>query len=155
MTTHIDYFQYLIFCHSSVIHACFGRHTCTWFWSSYMHVPLRNMFFSPSECTCAIHPSCALCGTNALLHCCILRVLLRHACVMRHLGPSPSPSKNTSSNTTRPTNLQPALRKATSPPHPPHLGAIQCCNYSSQECVFDFIKIFTFKLLSAPCAQLT
>ena len=88
MTTHIDYFQYLIFCHSSVIHACFGRHTCTWFWSSYMHVPLRNMFFSPSECTCAIHPSCALCGTNALLHCCILRVLLRHACVMRHCGPS-------------------------------------------------------------------
>ena len=98
MTTHIDYFQYLIFCHSSIIHACFGRHTCT--------CPCAICFFSPSECTCAIHPSCALCGTNALLHCCILRVLLRYACVMRHCGPSQSHARIHLSTQTTASSLQ-------------------------------------------------
>ena len=123
----------------------FIRHTCV-FWSSYMHVPLRNMFFSPSECTCAIHPSCALCGTNALLHCCILRVLLRHACVMRHCGPSQAHAR-----IHLPT--QPTASSLQSDLPPPHLGAIRCWNCSSEERIVDIIKIFMFESLALPCAK--
>ena len=118
MTTPVDYFQYVNFCHSVVIHPCFQAS----YISSYMHWSVGTKCF------------------------CILWVLLRHACVMRNCGPSQAHPRIHPPTQPTASSLQSDL------PHP-HLGAIRCCNCSSQECIVDFIKIFMFEFLPVPCAK--